>query len=212
MIAAGTLAAFALVALAMVLTPGPNMIYLLSRSVAQGRMAGFVSLLGVVLGFLVYLLCAAFGLTALMLAVPYAYDAVRWVGAAYLLYLAWSAVRPGARSALEARRDLAIDGTGRLFAMGFATSLLNPKVAVLYVSLLPQFIDPAAGQVLLQSLALGLTQVAISFSVNLLIVLAAGSVAAWFAARPAWLRVQRWTMAALLAGLALRLAVDPRSA
>lgn len=212
MIAASTFAAFALVCLAMVLTPGPNMIYLLSRSALQGRLAGFISLLGVVLGFVVYMLCAAFGLTALLLTLPFAYEAVQWAGAAYLLYLAWSAVRPGARSVLEPRRDLARDGTDKLFAMGFATSLLNPKVAVLYLSLLPQFVDPAAGGVLGQSLTLGLAQIAISFSVNLAIVMTAGSVAGWFAGRPAWLRVQRWTLAGLLAAIALRIAFDQRTA
>ena len=80
--------AFALVALGMVLTPGPNMIYLISRSIIQGRVAGLISLGGVALGFVFYMVCAAFGLTALVFAVPYAYDALRLTGAAYLLWLA----------------------------------------------------------------------------------------------------------------------------
>ncbi len=88
------LLAFAAVALGMVLTPGPNMVYLISRSICQGRTAGLISLGGVALGFVVYMLCAAFGITALVLAVPYAYDAIRIAGAAYLLWLAWQAVRP----------------------------------------------------------------------------------------------------------------------
>ncbi len=92
-IALNSLLPFAAIALGMVLTPGPNMIYLLSRSITQGRWAGFVSLLGVILGFVFYMLCAAFGLTALLLAVPLAYEAIQWAGAAYLLYLAWSTIR-----------------------------------------------------------------------------------------------------------------------
>lgn len=212
MVASGTLAAFALVALGLVLTPGPNMVYLISRSIAQGKMAGAISLLGVAMGFVFYMFAAAFGLTALLLAVPFAYDAIRWAGAAYLLYLAWSAVKPGARSLLEPRTDLPIDGPGRLFAMGFLTNLLNPKIAVLYLSLLPQFIDPAAGSVLAQGITLGLTQIAVSVTVNFLIVLAAGSVAAWFARRPTWLRLQRWLMASVLAGFAVRLALERRPA
>jgi threonine/homoserine/homoserine lactone efflux protein len=212
MITASSLATFALIALGMVLTPGPNMIYLITRSIMQGRRAGFVSLLGVILGFVFYMLCAAFGLTALLLALPFAYEAVQWAGAAYLLYLAWNAVKPGARSVLEPRTDLAVDPPRKLFAMGFLTNLLNPKIAVLYLSLLPQFIDPARGHVLLQAVALGTTQIVISFSVNLAIVFAAGSIAKWFAARPLWLKVQRWAMASVLTALAVRLAFDKRVA
>ena len=89
---------FALVSLGMVLTPGPNMIYLISRSITQGFGAGIVSLWGVALGFVFYLLCAAFGITALLLAVPYGYDALRLAGAAYLMWLAWQALKPGGRS------------------------------------------------------------------------------------------------------------------
>ncbi len=212
MISAGNLAAFALVCLGMVLTPGPNMIYLLSRSIMQGRLAGFISLLGVILGFVFYMLCAAFGLTALLLAVPLAYEVLQWAGAAYLLWLAWSAVRPGARSVLQPRQDLGMDGPRKLFAMGLVTNLLNPKIAVLYLSLLPQFIDPAEGNVLLQSVALGVTQIAISFTINLMIVFTAGSVAAWFATRPGWLKLQRWAMAGVLTALAVRLALERRAA
>jgi threonine/homoserine/homoserine lactone efflux protein len=145
--------AFALIALGMVLTPGPNMIYLVSRSICQGPLAGLVSLGGVALGFLVYMLSAAIGVTALLIAVPYAYDALRIAGAVYLLALAWQTIRPGGRSPFQVR-DLPRDGARRLFAMGFVTSLLNPKVAVLYLSLLPQFIDPKIGDVLGQSIAL----------------------------------------------------------
>jgi len=141
---AAHLAAFALVCLGMVLTPGPNMAYLVSRTVVQGRVAGLVSLTGVAAGFVVYLLCAAFGITALLVAVPFAYDALRLAGAAYLFFLAWQAVRPGGRSPFDTR-PLPPDGAGRLVAMGFLTSVLNPKIVVMYLSLLPQFIDPAAG-------------------------------------------------------------------
>jgi threonine/homoserine/homoserine lactone efflux protein len=207
-----TLAAFALVALGMVLTPGPNMIYLISRSILQGRLAGFVSLLGVVLGFVFYMFAAAVGLTALLLAVPLAYETIQWIGAAYLLYLAWGAVRPGARSPLQPRHDLAFDNPRRLFVMGFLTNLLNPKIAVLYLSLLPQFIDPGRGTVLGQFIALGVTQIAVSFTINLVIVLCAGAVAEWFATRPTWLMVQRWLMGGVLAALAVRLALERRAA
>ncbi len=208
MVGPETLFAFSLVALAMVLTPGPNMVYLVSRSIAQGRMAGLISLAGVACGFVVYMLCAAFGITALVMAVPYAYDALRLAGAAYLAWMAWQAAT--GRVAPFTPHSLPRHGARRLFAMGLVTNLLNPKIAALYLSLLPQFIDPSAGPVLGQSLALGATQIAISVMVNAGIVFAAGSVAVFLAGRPLWQRLQRWLMAAVLGGLALRLALDDR--
>ncbi len=204
-----SLIAFAAIALGMVLTPGPNMVYLVSRSISQGRAAGLISLGGVALGFVFYMLCAAFGITAFVMAVPYAYDGLRFLGAVYLLYLAWQALRPGGRSVFHLR-DLPKDSPRRLFAMGFLTNLLNPKIAVMYLSLLPQFIQPSHGSVLAQSLVLGTTQIAISVSVNAVIAVAAGSVAAFLGSRPTWLRVQRWLMGTVLAALALRLASEAR--
>lgn len=203
------LIAFAAIALGMVLTPGPNMVYLISRSISQGRAAGLISLGGVALGFVFYMLCAAFGITAIVMAVPYAYDTLRVAGALYLLYLAWQALRPGGRSPFQVR-DLPKDSPRRLFAMGFLTNLLNPKIAVMYLSLLPQFIDPAHGSVLAQSLVLGTTQIIISISVNAMIAITAGSVAGFLGRRPAWVRLQRWLMGTVLAGLALRLATEAR--
>lgn len=212
MISTTGLTAFALIALGMVLTPGPNMIYLITRSITQGRWAGFISLLGVILGFVFYMLSTTLGLTALLLGVPLAYDLIKWAGAAYLFYLAWCTIRPGARSVLAPRSDLAPDSPRKLFAMGFVTNLLNPKIAVLYLSLLPQFVDPAHGHILSQFLILGTTQIAISFTVNLAIVLAAGSISAWFSTRPGWLVMQRWATASILAALAVQVATDRRSA
>ncbi len=200
---------FAAAALVLVLTPGPNMVYILSRSIVQGSRAGVISLFGVVAGFLVHMVATAIGLSALFLAVPFAFEALKWAGAAYLLYLAWQAVRPGGGSPFEPR-PLPPDPPRRLFAMGFVTNLLNPQVAFFYISLFPQFVDPARGSVLLQSVLLGLTQVAISFSVNFAIALGAAGIAAWFARNPLWLAVQRWVMGLVLAGLAVRLALEQR--
>jgi threonine/homoserine/homoserine lactone efflux protein len=201
------LAAFALICLGMVLTPGPNMLYLVSRSICQGPVAGLVSLGGVALGFVVYVLLTAFGITVLLFAVPFAYDLLRFAGALYLAWLAWRALKPGGRSPFQVR-DLPQDSNRRLFLMGFVTSLLNPKVAVLYLSLLPQFIDPMRGSVFLQSLMLGFTQVAIAVTGNGLIALSAGSIALFLAGRPVWMVVQRWIMGTVLAALALRMVTE----
>ena len=203
------LLAFAAVSLGMALTPGPNMIYLLSRSICQGRTAGLISLGGVALGFVFYMLCAAFGITALLLAVPYAYDALRFAGVVYLLWLAWQALKPGGRSPFEVRA-LPPDSPRKLLAMGFVTNLLNPKIAILYLSLLPQFIDPQHGSVLAQSLTLGSVQIALSITVNATVAITAGSIAAFLAERPTWLVLQRWLMGTVLAGLAIRIAAEGR--
>jgi threonine/homoserine/homoserine lactone efflux protein len=209
MIASGNWLAFAAVAFAMVITPGPNMIYMVSRSICQGRRAGLVSLLGVLAGFAVYALLAAFGITAILAAVPFAYDALRFAGAGYLAWLAWNALRPSGASPFEPR-DLPVDPPVKLFGMGLLTNLLNPKIAVLYLSLFPQFVDPARGHVLAQSMILGGTQIAISASVNALIVVMAGTISAFLAARPLWSRVQRWIMGTVLGLLAIRMVVDAR--
>ena len=204
-----SLIAFAFIALGMVLTPGPNMVYLISRSICQGRIAGLISLGGVALGFVFYMLCAAFGITAIVMAVPYAYDALRLGGALYLLYLAWQVLKPGGRSPFQVK-DLPKDSDSKLFMMVFLTNLLNPKIAVMYLSLLPQFISPEHGSVLAQSLVLGSVQIAISVSVNAIIAVTAGSLAVLLASRPSWLVVQRWLMGMVLTGLALRMLTEAR--
>lgn len=204
-----SLIAFALVSLAMVCTPGPNMIYLLSRSISQGVRAGLLSLIGVAAAFGFYVLAAAAGITALLLAVPFAYDALLFAGAAYLLYLAWDAVRSGGRPPFEIR-ELAAHRPMRLIGMGFMTNLLNPKAAVLYLSLLPQFIKPELGDVLLQGIVLGATQIAISAAVNSLLIVVAGTVAGFLATHPTWRMLQRWLMASVLTALAVRMATEAR--
>jgi threonine/homoserine/homoserine lactone efflux protein len=198
---------FAAAALVMVLTPGPNMVYLVSRSICQGRAAGVISLCGVIAGFLVHVLGAALGLSALFLALPLGFEILKWAGAAYLGWLAWEALRPGARSPFEPQ-PLPPDPPRKLFLIGFLTNLLNPKVAMFYIALFPQFIDPERGSVLGQSLALGALQMSISFSVNLLIALSAAGIASWFARNPVWLAAQRYVMGGALAALALRLALE----
>jgi len=206
---AKTWIAFTLVCLGMALTPGPNMLYLVSRSISQGRWAGIVSLIGTAAGFVVYLLCAALGITALLMAAPIAYDALRFGGALYLAWLAWQAIRPGGAAPFQVR-DLPKDSPAKLISMGFLTNLLNPKAAMLYLSLLPQFVRPEHGGVLTQSLALGLTQIGVSMTVNGAICLAAGTIAVFLARRPGFAVVQRWLMATVLGGLAVRMATEAR--
>jgi threonine/homoserine/homoserine lactone efflux protein len=201
---------FAAAALFMVLTPGPNMIYLVSRSISQGRQAGIISLVGVVGGFFVHMLAAAVGLTALFMAVPLGYEILKWAGACYLLWMAWQAVKPGARSPFEPKA-LPIDSKRKLLTMGFLTSVLNPKIAIFYLAILPQFISAQHGSVFVQSIVLGLVQISISFSVNFLIAISAAGIASWFVKNPTWLAVQRYLMGFVLASLAIRLAFEKRT-
>jgi threonine/homoserine/homoserine lactone efflux protein len=207
MVNAGAAAGIALVALGLVLTPGPNIIYLVSRSVTQGRRAGLVSLLGVATGYVAYLAAATAGLTAIFFVVPAAFTTVKLAGAAYFLYLAWQAVRPGGRSAFEPG-ELPEIAPRRLYAMGLLTNLLNPKNAVLYIALLPQFIDHNRGGVVVQGLILGFIQIAVALTVHVFIVLGAGSLAGFLSSRPLWLRVQRYVIGGVLMVLAIKLAID----
>lgn len=199
------IALFAFAALLLVLTPGPNMVYCVSRALSQGRSAGLLSLAGVLLGFVAHLLAATLGLTALLAAVPYAFDALRLAGAAYLLWLAWDALRPGGGSPFVPRA-LPHDSAGRLFRMGLLTNLLNPKVAIFYLSFFPQFLHPERGSVLAQVLLLGAVQIVVSGGVNALLVLGAARIAAFLARSRRWLLAQRYLMGTVLGALALRMA------
>ncbi|CAY75329.1 putative leucine efflux protein [Erwinia pyrifoliae DSM 12163] len=142
------------------------------------------------------------------MAVPMAYDVLRFAGVIYLLWMAWQAIC-GGKSAFQLR-DLPPDSAGKLFSMGLFTNLLNPKAAVIYLTLLPQFIHPAQGHVLGQSLALGFSQIVISMLINGGIIFTARGIASFLASRLGWQKAQRWLMGAVLAGLALKMRVDNR--
>ena len=210
MIPLDSLALYTVACVLLVLTPGPNLMYLISRTLCQGRTAGIVSLAGTTSGLLFYAVAAAFGLTAVFVAVPLLFDIVRWAGAAYLLWLAWDAIRPRGSGGLFARRDLPSVAPAVLYRTGILTSILNPKVALFYLALFPQFVDPARGSVLLQSLTLAAVQIAIAAVGDLLFVLAAASVARWLAERPAWVTAQRWVLGGVFGAIAVKLAFDSR--
>jgi threonine/homoserine/homoserine lactone efflux protein len=193
-----SLALFALAVLLLALTPGPVWIYLISRTLTQGRRAGYFSLIGVMAGVLVHLLAAALGLSALLLAVP----------AAYLLWLAWSTLRGGGFSFTPQPLDTVPDRV--LFRQSLTASVVNPKVAVFYLSLFPQFVDPSGGAVLLQSLVLGVVHISVSTLVDGALVTVAGALSVWLGERPGWLRLQRWALGSAFGALAIWLAMTPR--
>ncbi|REC79397.1 LysE family translocator [Chryseobacterium elymi] len=199
---------FVLAALVLVISPGPNMIYLISKSITQGKKSGIISLAGVVSGFMFHIVMVSFGLTAVLLAVPVAYTVLKTLGTVYLLYLAYQAIRPKSKNIFEVDKNSPHDGSKKLFTVGFLTSALNPKVAVFYLSFFPQFIKPEYGSVLLQSFELGIVQVFVSFSVNFIIVLTAARVAAFFSDNPFWMKIQKWFMAGVLTYLAVKMALS----
>ncbi len=203
------LALFAFAVALLALTPGPVWIYLISRTLAQGRRAGYFSLIGVMLGVLLHLVLAALGLSAVLMAVPWAFDAIKLAGAAYLLWLAWTTIRGAGFSFTP--QPLAHVPDRVLLRQSMLASVVNPKVAVFYLSLFPQFVDPAAGSVLLQSVALGIVHVSVSTVIDGALVTVAGLLASWFARRPGWLKVQRWFLGGAFGVLAIWLALSKPS-
>ncbi|MGV9354310.1 LysE family translocator [Streptomyces misionensis] len=208
MISLAAVGGVGVVELGMALTPGPNMIHLASRAITQGRRAGLVSLSGTAVGFLCYLLASAAGLSALFGAVPLAFTVVKLAGAAYLAYLAWRMLKPGGRSPFAPAQALPPVSDARLFSMGLLTNLLNPKIALLYGALLPQFMDPQAGPAWAQLLQLGGVQIVVGISVNALIMLGAARISGFLADRPHVMAAQRFAAGGLLGFFALRTALS----
>jgi len=201
---------FAFAVMLLALTPGPVWVYLLSRTLTQGRRAGYFSLLGVAAGVIVHVMLAALGITVVLLAIPFAFDAIKLAGAAYLLWLAINTLRGGGLSFTPQPLQIVPDRV--LVRQAMVAALLNPKVAVFYLSLFPQFVEPTAGPVFAQSLLLGLVHLAVSTLVDGLLVTVAGALATWFATRPLWLRMQRWLLGTAFGALAVWLAATPRHA
>lgn len=201
------IALFTLASLILAATPGPVWLYLISRTLAQGRRAGYFSMLGVAAGLTLHVLLAAFGLTVILLAIPFAFEAIKIAGAAYLLWLAIGTIRGSGFSLTPPQLDPAPDRV--LLRQAFVAALVNPKVAVFYLSLFPQFVDPA-GSVLMQSLLLGAIQIATAASVDVTLVTVAGLIATWLLRRPLWLQIQRWFLGTAFAALAVWLAATTR--
>lgn len=199
---------FSLAAFLMVISPGPNMIFLISRSITQGKTAGLVSLAGVICGFLFHIVLAGFGVTTILLAVPFSYGILKISGAVYLLYLAYQAIKSNGKTFFEVKEDISKDRPRKLFLMGFLTNVLNPKMAVFYLSFFPLFIRPEYGSIFAQSMTLGITQIFISFIINFVIVMTAAKMASFLTRNPLWVRAQKWFMASVLTFLAIKMVLS----
>lgn len=179
---------FILAGLLLNITPGPDVLYIVGRSLSQGRAAGVASVLGITAGCLVHTTAAACGLSALLMALPLAYDIVRYIGAAYLVWLGVRALF-GKTGTLEVRQ-LAPQSLRRVFLQGMVTNVLNPKVALFFLAFLPQFADPARGSLTIQLLLLGLIFNVNGLLVDLAYALAASRLGDWLKSRydiSAWL-------------------------
>jgi len=194
------------------LTPGPDTLYVLARSVGQGRRAGLVSALGIGAGCLVHLSFAVLGLSAVLARSAVAYEVVKWLGAAYLVYLGVRALwqlRAGA--AALGKPETVPASMRRIFLQGFLTNVLNPKVAIFFLAFLPQFVDVARGNVASQIALLGLTFAVTGTTWLVIVATAAGSVAGKLRANPRHARWLERGAAAVFIGLGVRLAVSARA-
>ncbi|WP_332683765.1 LysE family translocator [Bosea sp. (in: a-proteobacteria)] len=190
-------------------TPGPDMLLIASRSLGQGRLAGFVTYAGIATGSYLQALAAAYGLSQLFLLVPAAYDALRWAGAAYLLYLAWKTLH-GPAMLFSPAAETGTAPLRQIFLQGLLTNLLNPKMALFMLALLPQFLRPEAGSLLLQVVVLATILNLMGLATNGLVILAANRLGRLMSARPGLARWPQRVLGAVFGGLALRLAFASR--
>ncbi|WP_134047092.1 LysE family translocator [Paraburkholderia caballeronis] len=205
-----TLALFSGACLALTATPGPDMLLIASRSVSQGRGAGFASLAGIQLGTYCHALAAALGLSKLFVAVPAAYDAVRFAGAIYLLYLAWKTVRASGATLAPQTSMRQVD-IGQVFRQGLFTNLLNPKMALFVLALFPQFVRPEAGSVVMQILVLATVLNFVGLLVNGAVILTASRLSKRLLSTRKPSRWPQYLLGGVFAGLAFRLALFARN-
>jgi threonine/homoserine/homoserine lactone efflux protein len=206
-----TIALFMGSALALNLTPGPAILFILSRCLGQGRSAAVVSVFGLATASVIHAVAAAFGLSALFLYSPLAFAVVKYCGAAYLVYLGIAGWLSGGIAGITGRNEAGRRRSLKsAYWQGLLTDLLNPKLLLFFFSFLPQFVDPGRGEPKMQMLVLGLLFQVTGVPTNLMIALAGGSLAGVIARHPFWARVQRGCSSALLIGLGVRLALSER--
>jgi threonine/homoserine/homoserine lactone efflux protein len=200
-----TLAVFVAAALALLLVPGPAVLYIVARSIDQGRSAGLVSVLGVHLGSLVHVAAAAIGISSLIASSAVAFSVVKYAGAAYLIYL-------GVRALLtrEEPRQIEVraEPRGKLLRQGAVVNILNPKTALFFLAFLPQFLDPDAGYVALQLTFFGLVFVALGLVTDSLYALAAGTAGDILRGHRLFLGARRWVSGTVFIGLGLATALS----
>jgi threonine/homoserine/homoserine lactone efflux protein len=207
MIDLATLLLFLAAVLALFLSPGPNMAFVLSHGIALGPRAGFAAGLGIAAADLVHTLCAASGVTALVAAWPPSFDLLRYGGALYLLWLAWQAIRSG-----DARLQSQVDRAGfaRVLRMAWLNNLVNPKALLFFMVFLPQFVDPARGSVPMQLVMLGVALSLAGLVFNTMLGACSGQIGRWVQRRHGAAGFQRGLLATVMIALAVRLLLIDR--
>ncbi len=201
-----SLGLFALAALVLLLTPGPAVLYIVTRSIDQGRRAGLVSVLGVHVGTLAHIVAAAAGLSALLAASATAFEVVKYMGAAYLVYIGVRRLR--ARQRMVAPEAGTPKRLSRAFVDGVVVNVLNPKTGLFFLAFLPQFVTEARGHVGEQIVALGVVFVLLGAITDSLYALTAGTAARWLRAQPRFLAGERWVTGGLYISLGLAAALS----
>ena len=200
---------FLVASFAVGVAPGPGMMFAIARALGQGRMAGAVSVLGLSSGSFLLCLAAAFGVAAVIAASQWAYDLLRYAGAAYLVYLALRSLIQG--GALPGRAALAeSDSLGRIYRQAFVTNIMNPKSALFYLSFVPPFTDPERGSVLAQFILLGLIFNIMGNGINLVVAFFFGRIGEWLARHPRVWRGQQWFTATVFCAIAAQLLLQER--
>jgi threonine/homoserine/homoserine lactone efflux protein len=189
-------------ALVLLLVPGPAVLYIIARSVEQGRLAGFVSDLGIHAATLVHVAAAALGLSALLASSALAFSIVKWAGAAYLIWLGLKKIF-GAGNGLDSEITVVRHGYWRLFRDGFVVNLLNPKTALFFFAFLPQFVDVSRGHIAMQITILGLLFAGLGFLTDGCYAVVAGTAGNWLKQSRGYLRFERYVSGTLFIGLGL---------
>lgn len=209
MIDTTTLFLFCVATIILVVTPGPNMLYIISRSIGQGRRVGIVSSLGVDSGSLVHIIAAAVGLSALLVSSALAFAVVKYLGAAYLIYLGVNILME--RSASKNIETLASDSLWRIYRQGFLTNVLNPKVAVFFLAFFPQFVDVSRGSVTVQILILGAIFIFLGAAIDLIVASLAGMMGNYLKDSIRFWRAQKWFNGSVLIALGVSTALTTSS-
>ena len=196
---------FMLAALILLLTPGPAVLYIVARSLDQGRLAGFVSVLSIEVGNFVHVLAATLGLSAILVSSALAFSVVKYLGAAYLIYL--GVRRLFSRDAAHGPATFQRQSLRRIFRQGVLVAILNPKTALFFFAFLPQFIDSSTGSVTPQLLTLGCLFVLMAIVTDGLYALLAGTIGQWLKATPSFLMVERYVVGSVYIGLGLAAAL-----